>query len=402
MGTSTSITFKLNSTANDNGLIITPITSDIIPDITSTGSVVNIKVKGTGTISANAGEGETRNIKFGVFNRNNYASNDSWDDNKFEKSTGTYQIGRFMSDIGTDSTKTIEYFNRETFRLKSGSTSTNAVDIESLTVSEASFETLLTSNFKSTESIENTKELQQIIGGKLIYPVQLNTAVTYEPNLVDYNTANFETYATTPANVRWYYRAFQFEEFKESNLSNFANTDFSSTNPNSQTKFKIRITYDGIASSEVLEQFSLTDHASNDLLGDILLEGGRKVNKMQIALRLPGPVSAGSSQQSQQPGTKWGIVNNSNVGPTAPPNSDVFSMLDGSEDIEVNTSAKTVTIPVLFRSGWRLKPTKGVILMRIVINKDWGKSTSDFTSPGWTNVSNGSPGVIKKIELLPN
>ena len=122
---------------------------------------------------------------------------------------------------------------------------------------------------------------------------------------------------------------------------------------------------------------------------------------MQIALRLPGPVSTGATQSDTKPGTNWGIVNNINVGLSAP-NNEVFGIRDPFETHTIDTTNKIVTIPLLFGSNWRLFRTFGVILLRIVMNKDWGKSPSDFTSPGWGNVSNSSPGVIKKIELLQN
>ena len=199
--------FELNNTENRNGLVINPQEDFIIPSITSTGSVTNIRVKGTGTINNNNGLGTIRGIEFGVYNRD-LSSNDTWN----QGDSFHTPIGRFISSVGSDSGNLIENFDKETFRLQSSSVTDNY--LEGLGSDFSLFTSLLTGTINSADSIVNTGELQQLIGGELSYPITQDY-IGLNPNSINYNV-NFNT--SFP--VRHYFRAFAFDFTNNTTVNN--------------------------------------------------------------------------------------------------------------------------------------------------------------------------------------
>jgi hypothetical protein len=360
--------FELNNTENRNGLVINPQEDFIIPSITSTGSVTNIRVKGTGTINNNNGLGTIRGIEFGVYNRD-LSSNDTWN----QGDSFHTPIGRFISSVGSDSGNLIENFDKETFRLQSSSVTDNY--LEGLGSDFSLFTSLLTGTINSADSIVNTGELQQLIGGELSYPITQDY-IGLNPNSINYNV-NFNT--SFP--VRHYFRAFAFDFTNNTTVNN---AGFSS-NKASANKFTVKLTYkvaNGITDNNALDEFIVPIGIDIDSETDYI---NGITNKIAIAVRLPGSISS-TTQTNPNPGTNWGIINNRNFNSSfgIPPNSDIWAGLDpqgnSNNGPTITTSTNTISIPVIIGSSFRLAKANGVILLRISIH-------------------NSFQGIIEKIEF---
>lgn len=427
------INFRLNSEANDNGLILSNQNSGIIPHIESTGSIQGILVKGhlgSSGISNNNGLGELRKAKVTVFNRDSYTTADDWDNSD---TFHLYTIGRFMSSIGASSTDLIEHFNDEKYRLEptilTNTYLTNNSIIES--VLTGSYDSLKSITVSSTQPGESNiyGDLQQRIGGELVFPRTIDTTSTINPNSVNYNVSMGSTLA-----YRRYYRAFQFDRLNTNLFDNAVahnqayqadNGGFSAGGFSGNSKFTVELTYgdmiiptlsgdvdyNDIDDDTLLAQFGLSENqlpASNDpnIIGNnepfenTPISGissflgndtetdiaNSKTRNLSICVRLPGVRNPNGTQDlGNKPGTGWGSLTSIDLlAPSSPnPSSDVFYALDTQTGtISVNRSTRIISIPGIFPSSYRLHLTNGVILMRIVIKQNF-------------------PGIIKKIELKP-
>ena len=375
--------FQLNTVNNTNGLILSNGNS-LVPTTTATGSIQNILIKGIDTISNNGGKGELREAKIELAVRNNYNNGDNW-----SLVFHNFPIGRFIDgdEFNDSATDLIEDFTLESRRLLEN-TMTD-IYIQGIT----DFSPLLTGDFISTDSIVDKKELQQIVGGTLEYPPNLDyndySGVTItQPSNYGYNV-NFET----SHNTRHYYRAFQFNSLS-SNQSNYLTDQqgFSAAQFSANSKFTVHIEYDGIDSSEAIRSFGLNleeeePNGGFDTNTQLL---SNTTNNVSILVRLPGS-KISSGQSDSNPGTSWGVINNVtlNIFDFNNPGSNFFSALDSNDSTPFihNTTNKKISIKCIFPNTYRIHKTQGVVLVKILM------------SPGAVGVTSGNPIKITKIEL---
>ena len=264
------VDFNLNS---DNGLRF-GANGDIIPNINESGST-EFTIRDYTTPAPPPEPGTGRDITV-THLRRNFASDDSFAITA-DNVSRTISVGRFATEPTTNSTNNIENFFKETYRYKKDTVENN----RNITQAGGSVYWISTTNadYDSDQNILSTEDLQVHYIGGLRYPQ--NTYPSNLPDIADYSNATGD---------RYFYRAFDI-----------------GTGDQLINKLKFTI---GIDPNNQLNETDLLSGNTTYYTGNTDFDG----NDIRIDVCLPGPVAAGNGNNTNNPGTGWGVVTSNNSG----------------------------------------------------------------------------------------